>query len=185
MPTKTLYSLDKEDFEKSIHIEVASIDEDDEVEPVQNTPNDSFYKVIRDLVLFESRIRNTFIICNERYQYGCGDTDCNSSCGVPHLTLIVKVRGMPDDRVGIILDTNGGSIERMLPQAPNRRYSDQTWRNSRFYVMRRLFLCLYYHDTFSNMDKDRATRNIIRLMSKPLHVYPFGFVMGKVLDLQK
>jgi hypothetical protein len=64
MQTGIFYSLNKEDFEKSIHIEVSSIDEDD-VEPVDNTPKDSFCKVIRDLVLFESRIGNKFITCSD------------------------------------------------------------------------------------------------------------------------
>jgi hypothetical protein len=62
----TFYLLNKKDFEKSIHIEVSSIDKDN-VEPVENTPKDSFRKVIQDLVLFKSRIRNKFIIYNKRY----------------------------------------------------------------------------------------------------------------------
>jgi hypothetical protein len=152
---------------------------------VENTPKNSFCKVIRDLILFESRIRNTFISCNERYQYRCGDIDCNYSYRVPHLTLVVQVRGMPNNRISIILHTDRDPIKNILPRAPNRRYSNQTWRNSRFHMIRRLFLCLYYHDTFRNRDRDRATRNIIQLISKPLHIYTFGFVIGKVLDLQK
>jgi hypothetical protein len=90
MYTGTFYSLNKEDFEKSIHVEVSSIDEyEDDVELVENTPDDSLCTVIQDVVLFESRVKNKFVTCNEHYHYGYGGLKCDYSCGVPHLTLIV------------------------------------------------------------------------------------------------
>jgi hypothetical protein len=91
---------------------------------------------------------------------------------------------MPDDKIGIILHTDGDPIESMLPPPPEgQQYSYKTWRNARFHVMRRMFFYLYAYDTYGN--KATAIKRIIRLVSKPLYVYAFGFVMGKVLDLQK
>ena len=96
MHTGTFYSLGKEDFEKSIHVEVSSIDiEEDDIELVENSPKDSFSQVIRDLILFQSRIGNKFITCNERYQYGCGGIGCNYTL-LWILLILIREYGLSD-----------------------------------------------------------------------------------------
>lgn len=142
-------------------------------------PGNSFYQVIQDLLLFENQIGRRFLTSDAVYKYTCGRTDCNFTCGVPHLMMIVRVRGLADDQIGIILHTAGKAILNILPQDPRGRYSYRTWRNSRFHIIRRMVLCSYLYYRYGDIQR------ITRLASKPLRVYVFGYVMGKVLDLQK
>jgi hypothetical protein len=88
---------------------------------------------------------------------------------------------MPDDKIGIILHTDRDSIENMLPPAPEGQYSYKTWKNARFSVMRRIFLCLYVYDMYSN--KATVIKSIRKLISRPLGIFVFGSLMGKVLNL--
>ena len=134
---------------------------------------------MRDLLYFDARIGREFRTSDAVYKYTCGKTDCDFSCGVPHLSIIVRVRGLADDRIGIRLDTACNSIDKILPQAPGGRYSYRTWRNSRYHIIRRMLLCAYIYYMRGDLQR------IMRLVSKPLHVYMLGFVMGRVLDLQR
>lgn len=134
---------------------------------------------MQDLLVFESQIERKFLTTNAVYKYTCGNAKCDLRCGVPHLTLIVRVRGLADDQIGIVLQSAGKPLENILPQVPKGRYSYRTWRNSRWHIIRRMLLCLYVYYIYGDM------RRIYRLTSRPLHVYVLGGVMGRVLDLQK
>jgi hypothetical protein len=113
------------------------------------------------------------------YRYTYGRTGCSFTCGVLYLEIIVRVRGLLDDKIRIILQTGRTPVENILPRVPQGKYSYRTWRNSRFYIIQRMLLCLHEYYMYGN------TRRISRLASKPLHVYILGCVMGKVLDLQR
>jgi hypothetical protein len=66
-------------------------------------PGNSFYYIMQDLLFFDSQIGRRGLPLGAAYRYTCGSTECNFTCGVPHLTLIVRVRGLADDQIGIIL----------------------------------------------------------------------------------
>ncbi|KIV98524.1 uncharacterized protein PV09_09662 [Verruconis gallopava] len=142
-------------------------------------PGNNFSQVMQDLLLFESQIERRFLTTNAVYRYTCGNTNCGFTCGVPHLMLIVRVRGLADDQVGIILQSAEKPIENILPQVPKPRYSYRTWRNSRWNIIRRMLLCLFVYYTYGDMQR------ICRLTTRPLHVCVLGGIMGRVLDLQK
>jgi hypothetical protein len=182
------------DLEKSTCVDVLSVssaDDDYSLECKQdrrrnekkNTRRDSFYQVVRNLLDFDPKFDHKFMTSDTRYQFGCNDTNCKYTCKVPHLTLIVRARGLPDDKIGIILHIDGKYIENMLPPVPVRRYSYKRWENSRFQLIRRMLICLYYE--YGNDPPKTKIQKIIRVVSKPIHVYGFGCVMGRVLDLQK
>jgi hypothetical protein len=59
--------------------------------------------------------------------------------------LIVRVRGLADDQIGIVLQSAGNPIKNILPQVPKPRYSYRTWRDSRWHHIRRMLLCLYVY----------------------------------------
>jgi len=163
---------------------------------------------LKELLLFDSRIERKFLTSDAVYKYTCGDADCKFTCEVPHLWMVVRVRGLKDDQIGIILNIPGKQIENILPIVPGGRYSSRTWRNSRFHTIRRMLLCLYIYYNYGDIQSDvdqwrlavgsqwRGTQNaafqtramrerIIYQVSKPLHAYTLGCVMGKLLDLQK
>jgi hypothetical protein len=161
-------SVDDEIFEESPAFTVESC-----------LPGNNFSQVMRDLLFFESQIERKFLTTNAIYNFTCGSTECGFTCGVPHLMLIVRVRGLADDRMGIVLQSGGKSIENILPQVPSGRHSYRTWRNSRWQMVRRMLLCLYVYYRYGDMQR------ICRLVSRPLYVFALGGVMGKVMDLQK
>ena len=111
--------------------------------------------------------------------YTCGRMNCNFTCGVPHLMIIVRVRGLADDQIGIILQSAKRPIENILPQVPKGRYSYRTWRNSRSCIIRRMLLCLYVYYTYGDIQR------VSRLASRSLHACVLGRAMGRVLDFQK
>jgi hypothetical protein len=142
-------------------------------------PGNNFLQVMQDLLFFDSQIERKFLTTNAVYKFTCGNAGCGFTCGVPHLMLIVRVRGLADDQIGIVLQSPENPIENILPQVPKPRYSYRTWRNSRWHIIRRMLLCLYVYYMYGDMQR------ICRLTKRPLHVYILGGVMGRVLDLQK
>jgi hypothetical protein len=172
------------DSKSCISIEASSVDdENSEASPAFTIesclPGNYFSKVMQDLLFFESQIERKFVTTNALYKFTCGNTECGFTCGVPHIMLVVRVGGLADDRVGIIIQSGGKSIKNILPQAPKGRHSSRTWRNSRWQIVRRMSLCLYVHYKYGDMQR------ICRLVSKPFHVCVLEAVMGKVMDLQK
>lgn len=166
-----------------ITTEVSSVDEifgGSPPPPIESClPGNNFSQVMHDLLFFESEIERKFVTTNAVYRFTCGDTNCGFKCGVPHLMLIIKVRGLADDQIGIILQSEGKSIANILPQVPAGRYSYRTWRNSRWQTVRRMLLCLYVYYRYGDMER------IGRLVSRPLYVCSLGGLMGKVMDVQK
>jgi hypothetical protein len=71
---------------------------------------------MHDLLFFESQIERKFLTTNAVYRYTCGNTNCGFTCGVPHLMLIGRVRGLADDQIGIVLQSGGKPIENILRQ---------------------------------------------------------------------
>ena len=134
---------------------------------------------MQDLLFFKSQIERRFLTLDAVYRYTCGRTDCNFTYKVPHLMIIVRVRGLANDQIGMILQTVGNPIKNILSQLSSGRYSYRTWRNSRFHIIRRMLLCLNEYYTYGN------TQRISQLVSKPLHIHVLSCIMGKVLDLQK
>ncbi len=174
------------DRKSRITIEAPSVDDDKMLEGSSQPfviesclPGNNFCQVMHDLLFFESQIERKFLTTNAVYRYTCGSTNCGFTCGVPHLMLIIRVRGLADDQIGIVLQSAGEPIEIILPQVPKPRYSYRTWRNSRWHIIRRMLLCLYVYYTYGDMQRIR------RLITRPLHVYVLGGIMGRVLDLQK
>ncbi len=142
-------------------------------------PGNNFCQVMHDLLFFESQIERNFLTTNAAYRYTCGNTNCGFTCGVPHLMLIVRVRGLADDQVGIVLESAGERIENFLPQVSKPRHSYKAWRNSRWYIIRRMLFCLYVYYIYGDMQR------ICRLTTRSLHAPFLGAIMGRVLDLQK
>lgn len=140
----------------------------------------SSLSAIQDLLGFESSIKPNFLTINAAYRYTFGDgLKCDCASGHSHLTLIVRVRGLGDDRIGIVLQNGQEVVETILPQAPDGHYSHKTWEKSRWHIMKRMLICLYVYDRYKDM------KRLKRLVQRPLHVYMLGSIMGKVLDLQK
>ena len=92
--------------------------------------------------------------------------------------MIIRVRGLLDDKIRIILSTTEGTIENLLP-ASRGHYTYRTWRNSRHHIIRKMLKCLFRYYMYGDFQR------IIRLVSKPLRVQKLGCVMGEILDLQK
>jgi hypothetical protein len=125
------------DSKSRIIIDVSSVDDElFEGSPSFNIesclPGNNFSQVMHDLLFFESQIELKFLTTNAVYRYTCGSTNCGFTCDVPHLMLMVRVRGLADDQIGIVLQSGGKSIENTLPQVPKGRHSYRTWRNSRW-----------------------------------------------------
>jgi hypothetical protein len=172
------------DSKSRITIEVSSVDDEIfEGSPpfiIESClPGNNFSQVMHDLLFFESQIERKFLTTNAIYKYTCGNNNCNFACGVPHLVLIIRVRGLADDQIGLVLQSAGKPVENILPQIPKGRYSYRTWRNSRWQVIRRMLLCLYVYYRYGDMQR------ICRLVSRPIYVCVLGGVMGRVMDLQK
>ncbi|KAF2761258.1 hypothetical protein EJ05DRAFT_483641 [Pseudovirgaria hyperparasitica] len=53
-------------------------------------PGNNFCQVMHDLLFFEFQIERRFLTTNTVYRYTCGNTNCDFTCGVPHLMLIVR-----------------------------------------------------------------------------------------------
>lgn len=107
--------------------------------------SDNFSQVMHDLLAFESRIERRFSTINAVYRYTCGRVNCLFKCGVPHLTLIIRVQGRTDDQIGIMLQNERTLIRNILPRVPNGQYTFRTWRNSRWHIINRMLLCLCIH----------------------------------------
>jgi hypothetical protein len=93
-----------------------------------------------ELLLFDDQIERKFLTSDVVYKSTCGSADCKFTCEVPHLSMIVRVRGQDGDQIGITLNTPDELIENMLPKVPGCQYSYRTWRNSRFHIIRRMLL---------------------------------------------
>ena len=145
-----------------------------------NLLGNNFIQVMQDLLSFDSRLPRTFSNFNGIYKLTCGKTACNFTCGVPHITLVVRIRGTSDDQIGIVCQSVDRAFGNMLPKGPNRQHDCDTWRRSRWHILRRIFLCLVEYYLHGDMQR------IYRLASKPLHRHHVqGRMLGKVLDFQK
>jgi hypothetical protein len=79
-------------------------------------PGNNFNQVMQGLLYFESQIESRFVTLDAVYRYTCGRVECSFNCGVPHLEVVVRVRGLLDDQIGIILQAGGRPVENILPQ---------------------------------------------------------------------
>lgn len=142
-------------------------------------PGNNFNQVCQDVLLFDSQIARRFTTSDAVYKFTCGKRDCDFSCGVPHLSIVIRVRGQADDEIGVRLQTAHDSVKNILPKVPKGRYSYKTWRNSRFHIVRRMLLCSYAYYIHGDFPR------ILRLVKKPLHVYILGGLTGHVLDFAR
>ena len=173
-------------LKNDITIEVSSVN-DEPLEDISqprviesHLPGNSFFRVMQDLLSFDSQIEREFLTINTLYRYTCGDANCKFSCGVPHLTLVVRVRGLADDQIGIVLHSAGKAIvNNILPKPEELEYSYKTWRDSRWHIIRRMVLCLHVYYLYGDLHR------IYILTARPLHNHIFIGVMGKILNLQK
>lgn len=127
-----------EDSKSCITVEASSIDDEmsmrsssQPLEMESCLPGNNFLRVAHDLLSFETQIERRFLTANAIYRFTCGKTGCGFTYGVPHLALIIRVRGLANDQIGLILQSSGKVVENILPQVPKPRYSYRTWRNSR------------------------------------------------------
>lgn len=72
---------------------------------------------MEDLLFFDSQIERKFLTADAVYRFSCGTAECEFTYGVPHLMLIVRVRGLADDQVGIVSETAGAIIETLYDES--------------------------------------------------------------------
>ncbi|KIV98352.1 uncharacterized protein PV09_09810 [Verruconis gallopava] len=139
----------------------------------------TFQEILYELLIFDSQISPKFSTADATYSYTCGNLDCNFTCGVPHLMIVVRVKGQIDDQIGIILRSTKWSTYNILRPDQGDTYSFKAWRNSRFFIIRRMLLCLQVYNKYRDMNR------VARIAARPFQAHVIGYIMGKVLNVQK